>query len=488
MKREQPAITARQIAFRLLQEHDRSGEFLSQLITAPEYSGIPPQEKRLAVDMAETTLRRVFTVDRLLRQVMTRKQSETHPALWQILRLGVTQLFFMENIPEHAAIHETVELARFIDKPHITKLINGVLRNLQRMQVGRISYQANISNTAGFTLTNPEQPETPLEPMRLLPINDSTAWLVNQDLFPRPDLAASRVSTMATYLAETLSVPDWLVKDWMTEPSIDPVASFARARQRGLVFLDDPRLTLRVNPLKSTRDDYLTTLQQASIEAVAGDEPQAIRLIKNVSLADLPGYKDGVFSVQDETAQKVARLCDPKPHMHVLDLCAAPGSKTTHIAELMKDTGVIVACDIKPARLVRVRENATRQGFKSIQTQLIDRTSSQLAGRKFDRILIDAPCSNTGVLHKRPEVRGRLTPEDIRELSDLQADLLHRMLSHLKPGGKLIYSTCSLERDENDQLISSLLSSSSNYHLEHREQTEPTSHNDGGFVAVISER
>ena len=353
------------------------------------------------------------------------------------------------------------------------------------MQVSRVSYQAHIDITNGLTLATAECPE-PLEPMRGLPIDANQAWVLNQDLFPRPDIPSAHIATMATYLSETLSLPEWMVKDWLVDPNTDAATRFRRARERALIFLQDPKLTLRVNALKSTRDDYLALLQQASVEAVAGDEPQSIRLLKNVHLEELPGYRDGVFSVQDETAQKVSRLCDPKPHMHVLDLCAAPGSKTTHLAELMKDTGRITACDIKPARLNRVRENAQRLGLKSIQPVLIDRDSSQLAGQQFDRILIDAPCSNTGVLHKRPEVRSRLTPDDIVELATLQADLLTRMLSYLKPNGKLIYSTCSLEREENAQQVEVLMSATSGLHLEHAEQTEPTLHNDGGYVAVLS--
>ncbi len=482
-QREQPAQTARQIALRLLQQFDKHGDYLSMTISSPEYNDVPAMEKRLALELAETTLIRSFAIDRLLRQVMTRKKSETHPALWIVLQLGCAQLFFLPEIPSHAAINETVELARFVNKPHLTTLINGVLRSLQRLQVEKIPARFTVDDQSKLTLTETTVEATAIT--RYLPLGGDDGWLLNQDLYRMPGIEEDHLHSIAAYLSHTTSLPDWLIRRWWIGLEGSPREKFIQIQQRGLTFLQSTLLTLRLNRLQIDRPSYLKMLEEAGIPAVAGEQPMSVRLLKNSALDQMPGFREGMFSIQDETAMKAAQSLDVFPHQHVLDLCAAPGGKTTHLAELMNDQGMVVACDIQSWRLKRVQENVERLKLKSVHSVLIGEDGSGLPERRFDRILVDAPCSNTGVLHKRPEVRCRLSEADIDELAELQRRLVDRAISRLKPEGRIVYSTCSLEAQENEEQVRALLAQHQSLELIGQERSEPSAWTDGGFIALF---
>ena len=185
--------------------------------------------------------------------------------------------------------------------------------------------------------------------------------------------------------------------------------------------------------------------------------PQALRLTGAGAIQKLPGYQEGWWIVQDSSAQLVSHLLDPQPGETIIDACAAPGGKTTHIAELMEDRGTIIACDRDAKRLRKVTANAQRLNLQSIQTCLGDSLSLEQFRATGDRVLLDAPCSGLGTLHKRPDIRWRQTPDKIEELSRLQTDLLEQVATWIKPQGILVYATCTLNQLENEQVIQSFL-------------------------------
>jgi len=210
-------------------------------------------------------------------------------------------------------------------------------------------------------------------------------------------------------------------------------------------------------------------------------------MLEQVPIPSIPGYVDGWFCVQDESAMAVATALSPKPGSRVLDLCAAPGGKTTHLAELMEGSGEIIACDTSDRRLEVVVRLAARMGAGLIQTLLLTATEDQPVKPEglFDYVLVDVPCSNTGVLGRRPEVRDRLQSQDFRFLVPIQEKLLNRGLDKTSPNGYLVYSTCSIEPEENGQLVRKVLEQRKDFKLEEEKESVPGQPADGGYWARL---
>jgi 16S rRNA (cytosine967-C5)-methyltransferase len=240
---------------------------------------------------------------------------------------------------------------------------------------------------------------------------------------------------------------------------------------------------LRCNPLRVERDQLLTALRDAGHAAQAGQHPQAILLSESGPIRELPGYDQGWFSVQDESAMRVASALASEPGETVLDLCAAPGGKTTHLAELMRNSGRILACDVDDHRLQTVSTLAQRLGLTIIETRRVGGVNAP--AELFDHVLVDVPCSNTGVLGKRPEARWRLRPGDLTQLVALQTRLLQQACERVRPGGVVVYSTCSIEPEENRGVVEAVLEKNPALHLEAVEEAIPGRPADGGFWARL---
>ncbi|MBA7716515.1 Ribosomal RNA small subunit methyltransferase B [subsurface metagenome] len=215
-----------------------------------------------------------------------------------------------------------------------------------------------------------------------------------------------------------------------------------------------------------------------------------IKLKSPQAVTELPGFAEGLFSVQDITASQPVRLLNPQPEWTILDLCAAPGTKTTQLAELTADKAKIIATDIDPRRLEKVKENTARLGINSVKTvayENLKKTSAEISS--FDCILLDVPCSNTGVLAKRPEVRLRITPKAIAKLTKIQGELLETATAMIKPKGKICYSTCSILKAENSTLVKDFLQKNIQLELDSELLTLPSAQSpdhDGGYTAIIT--
>ncbi|MGH2415489.1 MAG: 16S rRNA (cytosine(967)-C(5))-methyltransferase RsmB, partial [Microcystaceae cyanobacterium] len=261
------------------------------------------------------------------------------------------------------------------------------------------------------------------------------------------------------------SFPDWIVEIWLEQFTQEETGQLCEW------FNQPPPIDLRVNTLKTTIDEVETALSNASTKVSCVPHlPQALRLIGGAgSIQQLPGFKEGWWTVQDSSAQLVTHLLDPQPGEVVIDACAAPGGKTTHIAELMGDLGTIWACDRSSQRLRKLQENVQRLNLKSIHICARDSREFSQFTQSADRVLLDAPCSGLGTLHRRPDIRWRQTPEKIRELSVLQRQLLEQVATWVKPGGTLVYATCTLNSLENEQVVQAFL----DYHSEWQIQLPP---------------
>lgn len=477
-------------------------------------------DRGLATEMSYGIARRIATIDALLEAACDRPREMVQDGLWRLMRMGVYQLAWLASIPPHAAIHETVELARRLGQPGWCGFLNAVLRRLQRDilpidQAGWTSVrtveelvrnpdaawlplrglgpraeglgpeggretrderrepEGNSSGHPPSAISQP--PTTKNEEPRTTPPSLSGLHL-RQPVFPNP------YQHRAAYWADAFSFPEWMIDEWCQE--LGEVAAVERASW----FNSAGKMCLRVNLWKATRESMLGALQRMGVEATPGRWPESIILETPVPVAEIPGFRDGLVSIQDESAISAAALLAPQPGWRVLDLCAAPGGKTAHMAEQMRNQGQIIACDTVALRLPLIHQNCERLGISIVQTREIAEDDNQLPEGPFDAALVDVPCSNTGVLGKRPEVRWRYVPGELRELMPIQMRLLRQALDRVKPGGRVVYSTCSVDARENSELVREVLNTRSDAQLVQELHHQPGQPVDGGYAALIVKR
>jgi 16S rRNA (cytosine967-C5)-methyltransferase len=396
------------------------------------------QDRALATELAYGAIRQRRLLDAWLDQLGKVPAERQPPKLRWLLHLGLYQLLASDRVPASAAVSTSVELAKRGGLARLAPVVNGLLRSFLRQQ------------EAGGGLV----------------------------LSADPALA----------LAQRQSLPDWLAQALLTWLQAPQAEAFAVACNQ------PPNLDLRCNPLRGSRDQLLADLRAAGVaaEPLAG-LPQGLVLGgRSGDLRQLPGYAEGRWCVQDRSAQRIAPLLDPQPGERILDACAAPGGKSTHLAELMGDRGEVVALDRSAARLQRVGRNLERLGLTCIQTRVGDGT--HLASRPeptpsqagdepgasptgpgagdddwwqggFDRILVDAPCSGLGTLARHADARWRVGPAAIDDLVLLQRQLLEGLAPLLRPGGRLVYATCTVHPRENGELIAAFLAAHPHWRL-----------------------
>ncbi len=461
-RKRQPA--ARRIAFDVLDDYFRresaaavsQGEqrnvHVTDLLSDRLLELSPPAaERRLATELVYGIVRRRKTLDCVLQAFLSRPREEVEDSLWTLLRLGGYQLLLLDAIPAHAAVHETVQIAEDLRKPQWKGFLNGVLRSLARA----ISPNA-VDSKSPFAY----QHKTGYRTLDRAPFADP-----NENL--------------ARYIAEAFSYPQSLIEDWLSRFGADETERMAR-------WMNLSRhICLRVNPLQATRKQLLEVLKACQIDAQPGRLSEVVHLRRSVPIEDIPGYAEGWFTVQDESSSLAVDLLDPRPGWQVLDLCAAPGGKSTHLAERMQNQGVVLACDVSPTRLQKLTESANRLGLKIIETRIVRADGSDLPSGPFDAVLIDVPCSNTGVLGKRPDARWRFESRDQTELTQLQAELLSRALRVVDPSGRVVYSTCSIQASENEELVRRVVSANPEWSVLAERFHKPGEPVDGGYQALL---
>jgi 16S rRNA (cytosine967-C5)-methyltransferase len=452
-----PRHNARSLALQVLLDCARHEGFIQDVLDRhlgrEDARGLSPADRRLATHLAYGVLRRRGTLHALLAPLVSRPLEQVDPWLLDALCLGAYQLALLTQIPPHAALHETVELAAQFGAPRVKGFLNGVLRACAGLVTSdRVSVPAADA----------------------LPLEGGVYRRLSRPVLPDPARAP------VDYLARAFGLPSWLACRWWERLGEE------EARRLGFWFAGPAPLTLRTNVLRTSRDALQEALGRAGLHASPGEHPQALRLREHAAVRELPGFAEGWFSVQDESAMRVAGALNASPGDTVLDLCAAPGGKTTHLAELMRDQGRVVACDIDEGRLATVRELAGRLGLSCIETVKLDPARpEEVPAGPFDAALVDVPCSNTGVLGRRPEVRWRLTPDDFRYLVAVQERLLHLAIGRIRPGGVVVYSTCSIEPEENARLVRGVVESVTGLVLEAEEEATPGRPADGGYWARL---
>jgi 16S rRNA (cytosine967-C5)-methyltransferase len=397
----------------VLERVERTGSYADlALHGAFERNSLQARERAFATELAYGTLRWRGRLDFLLEQVLDRSFDKLEPPVASLLRLGAYQLAFVDAVPAAVAVAESVRLAQAVGLDRASGLINAVLRRLSE---------------------------------RL-------------DQLSLPDLATDPLA----HLTHALSIPGWLAARWLEEFGPEEAAALATASNRA------PPRTVRTNRSQLHRDALLDELQKRFPDArpcVFASE--GIVLGRKGDPARDPAFLAGYFTIQDEASQVVVELLDPQSGERVLDACAAPGAKATAIAERVGADGSVLATDRHERRLGLLARDARRLGLRTIQTTVADATQplpGDAAERLFDRVLVDAPCSGLGTLRRNPDARWRVQPDSLDRLADLQRALLSRASAVLRPGGTLVYSTCTLAREENEDVIDAFLSDFPDFH------------------------
>lgn len=390
-------------------------DLIDQQLNQGQLSG---PDRGLFSELVFGVLRHQATLDHYLAQLVDQPLAGLQLPVLLLLRLGLYQLRYLDRVPAHAAVHESVELAKLVC-PKAGGLINGVLRSAQRR-----------SNS--LTLPDPKA--------------DPAGWL-----------------------AAAYSLPGWLARQWLQQFPREEAAALAAAS------LEAPLLTLRANTLRTTRQELLGLFAAQGIAAEpCRYAPEGVQLLERRLVPDLPGFREGLFAVQDQASQLVGHLLDPQPGETVLDVCAAPGGKATHLVQLMGNQGRLVATDLNQRKVRKIEQNAARLGIDCLQPQVADALLPDYQqGRQFHRILLDAPCSGLGVIRRNPEAKWRLKPSDFERFAQRQRQLLQQMVPLLRTGGLLVYATCSTTLQENEAVVEDFLSRHPQFMIENDVQVLP---------------
>ena len=435
-----------------------TGKAFARELLAERFAHVPmkPEDRRLTADLAYGVIRRLATLDAVLAAYSAKPLDELDPVVRQVLRLGIYQMLFLERVPQHAIVDESVRLARATGKSRATGFVNAVLRSIGREL--RFSVEPD-----------PAQPQNSFE------VRPGRACVFGRKVLPPP-------SESAAHLAAALSFPVGLMRRWLARYGTSRACELCRLAN------ETPPLFIRPNALRTSPEQLIARLLADQVEARPSASGRTLLLPSRTQVARLRAFREGLFQVQDDSSAAVAPFVGPQPGENVLDLCAAPGGKACHMAERMQNRGVIAAVDASGRRLERLVENVQRLDLRIIAT--VESEGANFARQhpgKFDRVLLDAPCSNTGVLRRRVEARWRFSDQALAELTAQQRALLDAALHCLRPGGTLVYSTCSVEPEENAQLVAAALRSAPGFRLEAQEEFLPAHEGgDGLFMARIS--
>jgi len=439
----------RNIAVKILTRVERTDSYLDKLLDIElKSSDLSDVDKSLLNELANGVLRHQTKLDWVLRGFYQGEYGKVVPQVRNVLRVALYQILFLDKIPHHAAVNEAVEFIKRFRGKKSADMVNAVLRNIIR-NLDSIRY--------------PTQGDDPLQ-----------------------------------YLTVNYSHPAWMVKRWVERYGFYETEALLQANNQR------PATTLRINRLKIEQDEFFSLLENLKINFTPCSASGIGNFVKVEGLAglyNLESFKKGFFSIQDESAGLACVLLAPQPNERVIDLCAAPGGKTTFIAEMMNNSGEIIAVDKYEGKLRLVQASCERLGIQNVRTVVGDALHFQT--EPADKVLLDAPCSGLGVLAKKPDVKWKREREDISKLAKLQLELLENAAKLVKSRGVLVYSTCTIEPEENSQVIKTFLEKHPEFMLDDAKKFVPeavTNHEgcietyphrqqmDGSFAARLMRR
>jgi len=408
-KPQGPREVAMQVLLKVELNESFSGLALNQALND---AALSRPDAGLATELVYGTIQRLNTLDFVLKSRIKGWPNKVEPWVRALLRLSYYQLRWLDRVPAHAAVAEAVNIAKRRGHAGIAGLVNGVLRGIIRDGV---------------------EPQLP------------------SNLSP-----AERISLEHSH-------PEWLVRRWIDAYDEETAEKICAANN------EPPHASARVNPLKATRNELLAAMNGSGFTVQPSRlSAQGIVAEKAGNLVHTDWYSNGSLTIQDESSMLVAAVANPQPGMAVLDCCAAPGGKSTHLAELLRNKGKVLANDVHFHKEALIQQQAQRLGLTCVETMVSDALElpDRLHAGSFDVVLLDAPCSGLGVIRRKPEIKWNKTPEDVASLADLQHRLLERVQSLVKPGGTLVYSTCTIAPEENERTIQRFLSDHPSFKLD----------------------
>lgn len=427
---------ARKIALDILVDVESSKSYSNIKINkALKDHQLVGQDKNFVLKLVYGVLENKILLDYYIRKMSSIRLKKIDHRILNVLRLSVFQIMFLDKIPESAAVNEAVNMTKKINVK-TTGFVNGILRSFIR----------------------------------------------EKDSIKLPD----RNKEKTLYYSVKYSYPEWIIERWLKEYEEDFLEKILIANN------EVPALTLRVNTIKTDRDSLIKNLEDAGVKVSASklvDEGIVVEDISSSRIDELDAFKKGLFFVQDEGSMIVAKRLDVSPGMKVIDVCSAPGGKTTHIAQLMNNTGEIVAFDIHAHKMNKINENATRLGVTIIDAKQQDAAIiNESLINSADRVLVDAPCTGFGIIRRKPEIKFNRLEEDIDTLATLQYSILNTSSQYVKVDGILLYSTCSIDKAEDEDIIHKFLEEHPEFSLVENGMEKLFPHidgTDGFFIAKM---
>lgn len=350
-----------------------------------------------------------FTIDEIIKKYSNIKLKKISPWILNILRLSIYQILFLDRVPKSAAVNEGVNLAKRYGHRASSNFVNAILRKVNKKDY---------------------------EEFFMLP-ND------------------------VDRIARTTSMPIWLVEKLLEQNDIQTVEEICQASN------EKPSLSIRVNTLKTDKQTLINELEKEEVKVEEGELEDFLKISDIRSIDSLKSFQKGMFTVQDEAAGLIPIILNPKPNEKILDACSSPGGKTTYMAQIMENQGQITAWDLHEHRVKLVDKAADRLGIAIIKTEVKDATIyEEKYLNYFDKILLDVPCLGIGVLKRKPDIKWKRKQENIEEITRLQMQILQNCEKYLKKGGSLVYSTCSILKEENEEVISKFIENNKNFEIE----------------------
>ena len=411
------------------------GAFLEESLEILKKSNIDERDYNFIKEITTGVIRNRTYLDYVIKINSRVKIKRIHKIILSILEMAIYQMYFLDKVPDYSIVDESVNLAKIYGNRGSISFTNGILRSISKKDAPQVKIEDSIDNLSTF-----------------------------------------------------YSHPKFYTEYFYNNYGEEFTKKLLKANN------EMPPFTIRVNTLKTSKSDLMNNLKELGFEIEETVYDNALNILNPKGIIDTKYFDDGHFYVQDLGSILVASFLNPRENSSLLDLCAAPGGKTTHLAELMNNTGEIIACDKSQGKTKLIQENAKRLGVKNIETRVNNaRVLNEDFIDKFDYVLVDAPCSGTGLYRKKPDIKWNKDLDDIRALAEIQLEILDKAKEYVKEGGELLYSTCSLSKIENEDVVNKFLENNKNFKIKKLRDRDvlklfPSTDGSDGFSITLMEK